>query len=284
MSSPSIFNFVRSSRRTNPAATDHATHLLRLFEHFDGDDDSGGSWQRAAIPLAASSFVLDHYPPGMHRRDRRMSSVSGTNSFALDFDPRAVFRELYRDACADAGDLQTRRELSDLPVVPVDLVERLENEIPARFSQFKRSGSSREAHRRVLNATRAHWTPPSSEATCFCCIRRRPQYYLPCGHWICQPCVRVFCHPHANDPWLLRVDACMLCGRAMDLWIRVKPDTATTRVLSIDGGGARGRAPLEFLRVLEETIGLPYPVRRHFDVVFGTSSGECPPPSRQFAA
>ena len=33
------------------------------------------------------------------------------------------------------------------------------------------------------------------------------------------------------------------------------------------------RGTLEFLRVLEEMIDLPIPVQRHFDVVFGTSSG-----------
>jgi hypothetical protein len=78
-----------------------------------------------------------------------------------------------------------------------------------------------------------------------------------------------------SDPWLFRIDACFLCNTAMpDIQIRIKPDTASVRVLSIDGGGTRGRAPLEFIRVLQDRVGLPCPIQRHFDVVYGTSSGK----------
>jgi len=63
------------------------------------------------------------------------------------------------------------------------------------------------------------------------------------------------------------------CGDGVDFCVRIKPDTATARVLSIDGGGTRGRAPPEFLRVLQHAVALPIPVQRNFDVVYGTSSG-----------
>ncbi len=66
----------------------------------------------------------------------------------------------------------------------------------------------------------------------------------------------------------------VICGMGTEeRRIRIKPDTADARILSIDGGGIRGRGPLEFLRVLEEMIDLPVSVPRQFDVVFGTSSG-----------
>ncbi|KAI1856299.1 uncharacterized protein JN550_013877 [Neoarthrinium moseri] len=55
--------------------------------------------------------------------------------------------------------------------------------------------------------------------------------------------------------------------------LAVKPDTAGVRVLSIDGGGTRGRAPLEFLQALQDRLGLPYPLQRNFDLIYGTSSG-----------
>jgi hypothetical protein len=114
----------------------------------------------------------------------------------------------------------------------------------------------------------------SSEETCFACLRRRPRYCLPCQHWVCQNCVRVLCTLSDQDPWLFNVKKCLLCDATFNnVQIRVKPDTASPRILSIDGGGARGRAPLEFLRVLQHTIALPYPVQRNFDMVFGTSSG-----------
>jgi hypothetical protein len=54
----------------------------------------------------------------------------------------------------------------------------------------------------------------------------------------------------------------------------VKPPTATARLLSIDGGGARGIIPLVFLQALEEKIGLQYPVQENFHYAIGTSSGQ----------
>ncbi len=76
------------------------------------------------------------------------------------------------------------------------------------------------------------------------------------------------------DPWVFTIDACFLCNKEMpDISIKVKPDTASVRVLSIDGGGTRGRVPLEFIRVLQDRLRLPYAIQRNFDVVYGTSSG-----------
>lgn len=49
---------------------------------------------------------------------------------------------------------------------------------------------------------------------------------------------------------------------------------ATVRLLSIDGGRARGIIPLVFLQALEEKIGLPYPVQENFHYIIGTSSGQ----------
>lgn len=60
----------------------------------------------------------------------------------------------------------------------------------------------------------------------------------------------------------------------MGFEIRVKPDTATVRVLSIDGGGTRARMPLAFLQEIQDNVGLPYPVQHNFDIIFGTSSGK----------
>ncbi|KPA36561.1 patatin phospholipase [Fusarium langsethiae] len=80
--------------------------------------------------------------------------------------------------------------------------------------------------------------------------------------------------PRDTDAYLFDLDVCLLCGASAEgRRIRVRPDTATARVLSLDGGGVRAVVPLEFLRALEELVGLPCPIQRHFDVVFGTSSG-----------
>jgi patatin-like phospholipase/acyl hydrolase len=74
--------------------------------------------------------------------------------------------------------------------------------------------------------------------------------------------------------WTFDVHHCFLCGlETSGVNIKVKPPTATLRLLSIDGGGVRGIIPLVFLQVLEEMIGLPYPVQGNFHFVIGTSSG-----------
>jgi len=43
------------------------------------------------------------------------------------------------------------------------------------------------------------------------------------------------------------------------------------RVLSLDGGGIRGVATIEFLKEIEQVIGVP--IREYFDVIVGTSTG-----------
>lgn len=144
-----------------------------------------------------------------------------------------------------------------------------------QFLKLKDAKTSKVLHQRQLASMRQKgWVHPSSEYTCFVCIRRKPQYCLPCRHWVCQTCIRIFGRQHTTDPWLYQIDDCALCGASTNaMCVRVKPPTATARVLSIDGGGTRGRAPLEFLQMLQDAIALPYPVQRHFDVIYGTSSG-----------
>lgn len=192
------------------------------------------------------------------------------------FNPEDVFHTLYQDTCIRVSkDLQTHREQSKLPILPFDLVPLVKGEVIEQYHQYERIGTSKSLRQQHLAHVRKYLAFPMSEETCFGCIQRKPQYRLPCGHWTCQTCVRIFHRPSQQDPWLFNVEECVLCG--MDtggVRIRVKPDTATTRVLSIDGGGTRGRAPLEFLKMLQHSIALPYPVQRNFDVVYGTSSGD----------
>ncbi|KAK2729308.1 hypothetical protein CKAH01_10257 [Colletotrichum kahawae] len=164
-------NFLAVSRLDNPVAADLQAHLARFLMHCDSVDDL----KRFAVPVIASSFLLDHL---------------------------------------------------------------------------------------------------RSDSTCYHCLRRRPQFLPECGHGQCMNCVKVFGVAKAADPWLVEVDECILCGRNIGMQVRVKPDTASIRVLCIDGGGTRGKYPLKLLKQLEDDIGLPgLPVQQNFDVVFGTSSG-----------
>lgn len=58
------FDFVIASRDQNEVATDLETHMETFIDLFRSVDDI----KSIAVPLIASSFVLDHYPPGMHGR------------------------------------------------------------------------------------------------------------------------------------------------------------------------------------------------------------------------
>ncbi|KXH69496.1 hypothetical protein CSAL01_13200, partial [Colletotrichum salicis] len=55
-------DFLAVSRLDNPVAADLPAHLARFLTHCDSVDDL----KRFAVPVIASSFMLDHYPPGMH--------------------------------------------------------------------------------------------------------------------------------------------------------------------------------------------------------------------------
>jgi hypothetical protein len=132
--------------------------------------------------------------------------------------------------------------------------------------------SSATWHLGLLSNFKSEWPTILSYDTCFACLRERLQYRLPCGHIVCENCVRRF--GAKTDIWTFDVHQCFLCRlETPGVRVKVKPPTATVRLLSIDGGGARGIIPLIFLQVLEERIGLPYPVQENFHFAFGTSSG-----------
>lgn len=56
------FDFIQASRKYNKIAPDLATHIINFVGLFDSKDEV----RNIAIPLLASSFILDHYTPGMH--------------------------------------------------------------------------------------------------------------------------------------------------------------------------------------------------------------------------
>ncbi|TIC89594.1 Phospholipase A I [Colletotrichum higginsianum] len=150
----------------------------------------------------------------------------------------------------------------------------IEAQMVRMFRQLTIGQSAASLHRQLVAAFAEDWGRLRSDSTCFHCLRRRPQFFPECGHSQCMNCVKVFGVTSAVDPWLVNVDECLLCGRNVGMKIRVKPDTASVRVLCIDGGGTRGKYPLKLLKQLEDDIGLPdHPVQENFDVVFGTSSG-----------
>lgn len=68
---------------------------------------------------------------------------------------------------------------------------------------------------------------------------------------------------------------CILCQRAVNVMVRIKPPTAGSRLLVLDGGGIRGIFTLQILQAVEKHRRLPYPVYDEFDLALGTSTGKC---------
>ncbi|KAI8710253.1 PNPLA domain-containing protein [Fusarium sp. LHS14.1] len=232
------FDFIKTTRVHYDVAPDLSRHISNVLEKLT----SLSSLKQFAVPLIASSLLIDHYPPGMHL-----------------FDPHDVFRELYEDACSRASsEFKPGYKGCFAP-----------SEI------FQALGSSLDWHRQQLARMSTFLASVYSNETCLGCITRRPRYRLQCGHLVCQNCIRAFYQVDDSDPWVFKSDACHICAvPTPNLSIRLAPDTCRARVLSIDGGGIRGAAPIGFLKTIQDAIGIPhYDVQRNFDIMFGTSSG-----------
>lgn len=194
---------------------------------------------------------------------------------SIAFSPRHAFAALYRETCYRVcKGLVLADEGSDCMLLPSAFANLVEDEMVVHFGEYRRLGSSMEVHRNTMRRHHEKLSAWTSDDTCFVCIRQRPQFTMPCGHSVDQNCVKIFGSESETDPWLFRVDKCFLClADTAGLSVRVKPSTASVRVLSIDGGGTRGRVALESIQALQDRVGLPYPVQRNFDVIYGTSSG-----------
>ncbi|KAM3064705.1 hypothetical protein ACMFMF_011797 [Clarireedia jacksonii] len=110
-------------------------------------------------------------------------------------------------------------------------------------------------------------------STCLYCVQRMPEHVLKCGHAICDICVMIFGTRSRGLEYVYDMETCLLCQSEQLLRIRLLPPTCRARLMSVDGGGARGIVPLEYLYALQNTIGLNYPLQDHFDFGIGTSSG-----------
>jgi hypothetical protein len=132
---------------------------------------------------------------------------------------------------------------------------------------------SSEIHRHNLKSLGQDWTGVKTNQTCLSCLRRKPEHVLHCGHAMCDTCVCIFGKAMQGVEYHFELFGCIVCQSDSQLTVRLKPPTAGTRLLTVDGGGIRGAVSLEFLDALERTLSLPYPLQDEFDFALGTSSG-----------
>ncbi|KIW36756.1 hypothetical protein, variant [Exophiala oligosperma] len=250
------FDFVQASRLQNPVTPDLGSHLSNFLKQIKSPEELTDF----AVPMIASSLLLDHYPPGMHA-----------------FNPEHVFQTLYKDACYQVGRSGALMyDSSAKLLLPSGFVQAVSDQLRKCFEDFVRGAgtTSKTIHSNNLKSFKLRWKRMRSDDLCFVCLRRTPENNLPCGHAICENCVRVFGREDENERWVFGIQRCFLCDMVFrDVTVKLKPDTAGVNVLTIDGGGIKGVVPLLFLQVLQDRLGLPIPIQDNFDMAFGTSSG-----------
>ncbi|KAM0227446.1 hypothetical protein ACHAP5_012176 [Fusarium lateritium] len=126
-------------------------------------------------------------------------------------------------------------------------------------------------------ATSCGVTGATTQRTCLSCLSNTPTNMLPCKpqeHGVCEDCIKR-CNPSTGEESLIQMSSCPLgCSFTSTPWsIRVKPRTAGTRILALDGGGIRGIIELVILSKIEKEVGLGIRIQELFDLVIGTSTG-----------
>jgi hypothetical protein len=195
----------------------------------------------------------------------------------LVFDCSLVFNKLYKPLLDQVSkDWSTTSQENNECHLRTCVTTMVEEHFLHYFGRFTRGEAAVDIHRSNLSCFRDRWPDIQSNTTCLCCVRRRPQYGLPCGHCICENCVVVFGDGSDNDPWVFVIRYCFLCGQETpsEIAVRVHPPTAGAGVLCIDGGGTRGIVPLVLMKRIQDCIGLPIPLQRFIKVAFGVSIGE----------
>ncbi|KAK3935780.1 patatin-like phospholipase-like protein [Diplogelasinospora grovesii] len=237
---PEPFKFIKASRLQNPVAPDLAEHLTNFLN--------------LVKSTIASSFILDHYPPGMHA-----------------FKSSDVFSTLYKGTCAHAARLALEDTHPDLPASAfINLILKNMNSL---YEKYLAGTSAAEIHLQALRKYASKWAGLRSERTCLVCIRRVPQYKLECGHRIYENCIKIFGKASSDNPWRFTADDCFLYQARSRITVLVLAPTAGIGVLCIDGGGVRGIIPITILERLEEAIRLPIPIQEHFKIALGISAG-----------
>jgi hypothetical protein len=134
-------------------------------------------------------------------------------------------------------------------------------------------------HQEVLSNEKDFWKSAISHVTCFICLVHHPDNVLPCGHAICENCIKRFGIQDEDEIAVFQLPKCPLCQRDLIFqrapWeIQLKPENSGVRVLCLDGGGIRGVISCKILELLEDEIGLGIPIHEFFDLIVGTSTGE----------
>lgn len=188
----------------------------------------------------------------------------------LGFNPCYLFEAVYRGSCLEAF----KRTSTSWGTQSKARCTLIEAETSAIFERMDERGmSAAQSHEAVVRGFGRHCSSLKSNRTCLCCLRRKPEHVLSCGHAVCETCVRIFGKCLSGREYHYRVSSCIFCGRTSLLLVKQVPPTAFARALTIDGGGVGGAFSLEALKAIEQAMKHPYLLQDEFDYAIGTSSG-----------
>ena len=157
------------------------------------------------------------------------------------------------------------------------LVQRQDDFVRGQLVQLRSSMISSgkptlQIHQEKTASLEIDWAQMKSNETCFCCLRRMPEITLSCGHALCEVCVRNVGEETSTFDSQYRIHACPLCRRGK-LLLGLKPLTAGSRLLTVDGGGTLGVIAIAFIDVLQSILGHTWRIQDLFDIAYGTSVG-----------
>jgi hypothetical protein len=90
---------------------------------------------------------------------------------------------------------------------------------------------------------------------------------------LCDQCIQIFGEEVIGAEQEYLVQPCLICSASNTKVVRLKPSTAGTRILSLDGGGTRGVVSLASLELLQYHLGGQCDIQDFFDFAVGTSAG-----------
>lgn len=185
-------------------------------------------------------------------------------------EPRAVFHSLYRDAVVEAIGECGGWWAEHSPEEGADLVEC---HMVKQYDVLVQTGCPSSLFRRqYLESQSGRLCRLRSNQVCLICLVRAAQHRWECGHTLCDHCAQVFGTPSSGSEYKFTLLFCLCCLYRRPLVIDVLPPTMNPTILAIDGGGVRGVIPLEFLTLIQESLGA-CALQDVIDLSIGTSSG-----------
>lgn len=161
-------------------------------------------------------------------------------------------------------------------------VSKLHLEIMANGSSTVSTADQEKTVRLELHADRLHRVYEEcgsdieayGRATCVCCLMKKPEHPLPCGHILCDDCVRDY---GTVDDDIVQIQSCPLHHKKVH-WsppaVVSRPSAgAGLRVLCLENGGIRGVLQLEILAAIDSQLGEHFTIWDCLDLTVGSGTG-----------